>query len=397
MDGPDYAAQRRALLEEFDGLTGGADVLEWQIRLAAAIADAERDSNGPHRVEAKRQRHLLRVIGDGLVHSVLPAHTIRTLSRSPGKPAHITSQRDDFEFVLARAHEFQAAGGLPILADLTTLIGVGDLVLLLADGIAVLECKNRDMPARPPSGRVARQAERGFNAARYLSESYIEEEGTARIAVEFTLAEPDYAAVEDVVGACIAAPTSLAVHQFGIHDVLIAATDEVATAELDAMIPRVMDGANGPSMAIAFLGDLIESAAHRRISPSNYPLPADMRCRLLEREIQLSRLINTDRLACEFSVGDRVLRLEPRMGAAGLEVKVTGVTGADELIYTSEVVEMCLWSPISIDAVRESIVAEITSVLAESDGSDGLLGQRAPGDLIRYATVYRPSEGSRRP
>ncbi|MGL5824291.1 MAG: hypothetical protein ACRCYU_05560 [Nocardioides sp.] len=319
------------------------------------------------------------------------------MSRSPGKPAHITSQGDDFQFVVARAQELQAAGCLPILADLTTLIGVGDLVLVLADGIAVLECKNRAVPARPPTGRVARQAERGSNAALYLSESYIEEEGSARIAVEFTLPEPDYAAVEQVVGACISAPTSLAVHQFGIHDVLIAGTDEVTSAELDAVVPRMMEGASRPSVAIVFMGDLIESATHRRISPSNYPLPADLRCRLLEREIQLTRILNIDRLACEFSVGDRVLRLEPRMGMTGLEIKVHGLTGTDEFAYTSEIVEMCLWGPISVEVVRESIMAQTRSVLAESDGSDGLLGPRAPGDLIRYATVYRPSEPPGRP
>ena len=160
------AAKRRRLLHDFDKLPESGSVVEWQRHLADAIMRAERDSadhakTKVERLDAKRHRHLLRVIGDGLVHTLLPSHTIRALSRHPGKPAHLMSQGDDFEFVFESARAIASLGGIPILSDLTTLIGIGDIVIVLHDGVVVIECKNRQAPDHPPTGRAARQQQRG--------------------------------------------------------------------------------------------------------------------------------------------------------------------------------------------------------------------------------------------
>lgn len=94
-----WAQTRQVLLLELAALPAEGDVMQWQRRLADAIIDAERPEAGIDRALAKRHRHLLRVIADGLVHTLLPDHTIRSLSRHPGKPASLSAQGADFDFV----------------------------------------------------------------------------------------------------------------------------------------------------------------------------------------------------------------------------------------------------------------------------------------------------------
>ena len=116
--------------------------MQWQRRLADAIIDAELPEAGIDRAEAKRHRHLLRVMADGLVHTLLPDHIIRSLSRHPGKPALLSAQGADFDFVFDEARKLSSLGVVPVIADLTTLIGVGDIVGWNGDGVVVVECKN---------------------------------------------------------------------------------------------------------------------------------------------------------------------------------------------------------------------------------------------------------------
>src|SRR5665647_2399512 len=153
---PEWMQTRHALLLELAALPGGGDVLEWQRRLADAIIEAEDPPIGTDRAVAKRHRHLLRVIADGLVHTLLPEHTVRSLSRHPGKPASLSAQGADFDFVFEQATRLSSLGFIPIIADLTTLIGIGDIVGWSSDGVVVLECKNRPAPAQgAPTGRLA--------------------------------------------------------------------------------------------------------------------------------------------------------------------------------------------------------------------------------------------------
>jgi len=122
------AEVRRSLIVEFAALPGEGDVVAWQRRLADAIIDAEAGSPQHDSAGLKWHRHLLRVIGDALVHALLPAHTIRALSRHPGKPPSLSAQGEDFDFVFECARTLRRSGAVPIVADLTTLIGIGDLV-----------------------------------------------------------------------------------------------------------------------------------------------------------------------------------------------------------------------------------------------------------------------------
>jgi hypothetical protein len=233
-----WVQTRHALLLELAALPGEGDVIQWQRRLADAIIDAEHPDAGVGRAEAKRHRHLLRVIADGLVHALLPDHTIRSLSRHPGKPAALSAQGADFDFVFDCARRLRSLGLIPVIADLTTLIGVGDIVGWNGDGVMVVECKNRPAPPREATtGRLARQRRRGEQVETYLTTSTLDEGDCVRQAYTRSLPSPDWDAVAGLLERCDASPAGVAVYSLGPNDTLVAATSQATLERFATVMP----------------------------------------------------------------------------------------------------------------------------------------------------------------
>lgn len=227
------------LLLELAALPNEGDVLQWQRRLADAIIDAEHPAAGVDREEAKRHRHLLRVIADGLVHTLLPDHTIRSLSRHPGKPASLSAQGADFDSAFDQALRLRSVGLIPIIADLTTLIGVGDIVGWNGDGVMVVECKNRPAPAQEATtGRLARQRRRGEQVETYLTTSTIDEGDLVRQTYTMSLPSPDWDAVTDLLVRCDASPDGVAAYSLGPNDTLVAATSQATPERFAKVMPE---------------------------------------------------------------------------------------------------------------------------------------------------------------
>ncbi|WP_291053962.1 hypothetical protein [Herbiconiux sp.] len=296
-----------------------------------------------------------------------------------------------------RAREIKLAGSIPILADLTTLIGVGDIIAVGENSIAIVECKNRPSPSGTPSGRLARQKARGEQAARYLQSSFVDEGDKTRVAVAYDLPEPDYEQVALLLEASITSPHGIATHELGDRDVLLACAKDADRSALLSAIQSAMPQIEGDSaIAFAFLNELVESSSHRRPSPSNYPLPAELRWRLLEGDLQLIRIVDTSRLACTFSVDEIELHLVPRQGPTGLEVEVNSNALEHPVVVTSELAEICVWTPVSVERVKTAIIQHISSTLAsliDVDGDEAILHSHlAEGDDVTYVTRYR-SEG----
>src|SRR5690606_3790564 len=112
-------------------------------------------------------------IGDALAWLLLPAHTIRTLARHPGRPAAPPADVEDAAFVMDVVERLDRAGWVPLISDLTNVLLVGGIDAVRPGGtVEVVECKNTRLPTRlPSSGRLARQRQRGETLARYLRES----------------------------------------------------------------------------------------------------------------------------------------------------------------------------------------------------------------------------------
>lgn len=382
---------RRSLLAEFAALPGEGDVLAWQRRLAYAIIAAEAEDTCHDPDELKWHRHLLRVIGDALVHTLLPSHTIRALSRHPGKPAALTAQGADFDFVFEVAEQVRAAGAVPIIADLTTLIGIGDVVGWGAGGVGVFECKNRQTPARvSTSGRVARQRERGERVAEYLTASHVVEDGgrvRAAYAAELPDPDPDWDAVRDLLARCVTSPDRIATCLLGPDDTLVAFGHDAALDQLPNYVPS---GEHLAVPAMAMYSTLIDRADHRIWYPSSYPLSGELRWQLLEGALRLMRCVDMGRLGAEFTVDGREVRLLPQLGADGYEVGVE-VTGFDTVWFTHQVVEVCLWMPVAVSAMRDTLAEFARALVAGAGAGEGLGSamEVAEGDSFVYATAYR--------
>ncbi|MDT0264188.1 hypothetical protein [Jatrophihabitans lederbergiae] len=386
------AEVRRSLIVEFAALPGEGDVVAWQRRLADAIIDAEAGSPQHDSAELKWHRHLLRVIGDALVHALLPAHTIRALSRHPGRPPSLSAQGEDFDFVFECARTLRRSGAVPIVADLTTLVGIGDLVGWGGGGVGVYECKNRTPPMRmSTSGRVARQRLRGERTEEYLTGSRIEEEGgPVREAYDFPLPEPEWEAVRDLLERCLAAPTKLATHSFGTDDTLIACSRDTV---LDDVADQLPTGEHLAMPAMAVYSELIESADHRLWAPSSYPLSGDLRWRLLENELSVIRFVDMGALEAEFTEGAVRGWLTPRRGEHGFEVGLD-VAGFEPITFTHQLVGFCLWMPVPVSAMRATLIDHARVLVAQVEPGQGLGSAMnlAEGDTFVYSTAYRAGE-----
>lgn len=380
---------RRALVLELAALPSEGDVMEWQRHLADAIIDAEQPPAEADKTEAKRHRHLLRVIGDGLVYELLDEHTIRALSRHPGGPASLKGQGADFDFVLDQASLLQSRGAIPIVADLTTLIGVGDIIGRTKDGgVMVLECKNRPIPERiPTTGRLARQRERGEQVESYLTTSTIDEADLARQAFSLSLPSPDWTLVSELLERCKGSSAGVAASSLGSNDVLIAATSEATPEQVATIMSDHMDA---PHPAIMFYSELIDSASYRLMSPSSYPVSGEQRWRLLEGEIQLVRSIDMYALSTEFNHDGASIALTPERSAGRFNLRID-VNGKEYANLTHQLAEFCAWMPVSLVAMRETLSdlarALVSGRTSSADTVTGL--ELAPGDNVRYATLYR--------
>ena len=162
---------RKALFECFPRGDNIDEVIAYQERLAREIFLAEKkqaDNPTPHRKEHLRA---LRLYGDALAFSHLSEHAIRQLSRNPGSRAHLFSQGEAFAFTLNSAREVATTGHLVLIADLTNVLRIGDLVVCDdPDAPSVLECKSGGPRpiAHEPQGRTRRQLARMESIAAFL-------------------------------------------------------------------------------------------------------------------------------------------------------------------------------------------------------------------------------------
>jgi hypothetical protein len=179
---------RAHLLSQLDAINSAESAMAFQRALARELSAAETAASP----DSRWHRHLLRLMGGALARQLLSPHTLRELARDQRPVSALTDQGDDFEFVLDVAERLAHDGVAPIVADLTHLIGVGDLIAVTPDDISIIECKNRQMPdGWMLRGRQWRQRQRQAEAASYLANGYVRGvDGQSRIALEIDEPKP---------------------------------------------------------------------------------------------------------------------------------------------------------------------------------------------------------------
>jgi hypothetical protein len=141
--------------------------MAYQELLAEEIRRTEQDIQIGASAQLKDHLLAVRLYGDALAQTYLSDYSIRQLNRNPGsRPPHILGQRRAFDLALGSARLISQTGCPVIVADLTNIIRIGDVIVCYdPDTPSILECKS----GRTKAARFERQGRRGRQIARMES------------------------------------------------------------------------------------------------------------------------------------------------------------------------------------------------------------------------------------
>ncbi|MEV7830336.1 hypothetical protein AB0P12_06860 [Streptomyces subrutilus] len=383
---------RRSLLLARDSLRTPVDYFVFQKELAQEIRDAEKRKGE----DSKAHKHLLRLIGDSLAWDLLDSHVIRELARDRLRPANLSSQGEDFDFVLSVAEKIAKLGGIPIVADVTHLIAVGDIVTVTSNGIHIAECKNRATPQRPPTGRIARQEQRGAKASTYLTHGSVAESNEGQmIAVDIADMHPSYDALRQCIEDASASVSGAAVTRLGDRDLLLAVWDR--GEEPGEALEGLTESLDSRDWEIPVMGGFMDAVANPSpfaANPYALPIPVDQRAALADGDLVLLRFADLGKLqfATKTPTGEE-LRMRVRKEGSGYRLAMK-IAGTDRDV-SSRFVDNILWGFHTVSGIREALVrlAEIVNESQKDSGSNPTL---APSPSIdTYSSfVYRGSKNS---
>lgn len=137
--------------------------------------------------------------------------------------------------------------------------------------------------------------------------------------------------------------------------------------------------------------ELIDTASYRLMAPSSFPVGVERRWRLLEGDLRLVRFVDIGRLAVEFDHDGTAVALVPERSEGRLDLRID-VDGQEYTRFTDQLAEFCLWMPVPLAALRQTLIDYARALFTEG-ASGAELGDSldlAPGDNFRYATVYGP-------
>lgn len=223
----DVGSVRHSLYQAFLDLRDLEDaerVVAYQLRLADAIAEAESVSLESGQFD--RHCFLLRRCQDALAFRLLDPHALKQLLGSASPRAHsLSGQGEAFRATRKAAERYAADGHSVLLADLSHIIRVGDLIVCDNPFIpSIIEVKSGEVaPQHVMQGRRGRQVSRSLTTIEYLKRDrgQIFGQSSSKIAVQSNESmDFKWDAVDDVTLAALREKT--AVIQISDYDVLLA-------------------------------------------------------------------------------------------------------------------------------------------------------------------------------
>jgi hypothetical protein len=147
-------SERDELLNAYSAVDSPERLLDFQLKLAAAIQSREPAAFSSKNRDVKEHLRLLRLLGDGLAWQLLHPYAIRQLAKNPAPPPALGNQGIGFRDTLGRARKLAEAGHLVVVSDLTHVLTIGDLVV----------CDDREHPGIVECGGHARFLHKGRKA-----------------------------------------------------------------------------------------------------------------------------------------------------------------------------------------------------------------------------------------
>ncbi|MFD0064155.1 hypothetical protein [Streptomyces sp. NPDC056690] len=383
---------RWRLLLARDSIRTPIDYFTFQKELAQEIRNTEKRKDE----DAKAHKHLLRLIGDSLAWGLLDSHVIRELARDRLRPANLSGQGDDFDFVLSVAEKIAKLGGIPIVADVTHLVAVGDIVTVTPNGIHIAECKNRATPKRPPTGRIARQEQRGAKASAYLTHGFFSESNEKQaIAVEIAAAQPAHDTLRQCIEDASASDSGAAVTRLGDRDLLLAAWDR--GNDPGAALEGLTESLDIQDWEIPVMGgfmDAVTNPSPFAANPYALPIPIEQRSALAEGELTLIRFADLAKLqfTTKTPIGEE-LRMSVRKAGGNYQLSMN-IAGVDREV-SRRFIDSILWGFLSISGIRERLIrfAEIVNESLKTSSGDST-PTPSPSIDTYSSFVYRGSENA---
>ncbi len=364
-----------------------------QVRLANEIKEDERQKSP----ETDEHKHKLRLLGDALAWKVLDRHTIRELSRDRLRAAHLTSQGEDFEFVLRVAETSAKRGDFALVCDLTHLLAVGDVLVVDSGGIVIFECKNRTIPMRPPTGRQARQEKRAREASHYLERGFVEIEGGGD-RISFDLDEPpcEHAALRDCVERSYIDPDGGAgIAKLGERDFILAF--RVGRKEIGEVLDPLFKNLNTTGWRLGYsqgFSGAIWYPSPFRSNPFLLPLTVEQRCDLVNGNLILMRIVDVANL--DYSGEVDGLRVEFSVATKGDELSFRASVDGESVSISNRFIEQVFWD-FKSTANMGAMVAEMAAKTAKisnalQDGSIDRSEYVSPTVRANHAFVFRKGQ-----
>lgn len=343
---------RLEMIERFESVDSPRALFEFQVALADAIRGVEPTAYSGRDDDARFHLRQLRLIGDAVAWRLLHPYAVRKLAGPAAAPPSLISQGEAFDRVLEFAEQCAGSGALVLIADVTNVIGIGDLII----------CNDRERPGVLESGgsaehlgkgRKGRQMMRALAVLRLLHTGEAKLEGlealTQTIEIDTEL-DHSWSAVE------VAAGTALKVGKggraFDAGDVVWGVRADERSAHPPPEVESALERMHSP--CVSWNSYRLEHPTSFVPPPLEWPLPHDVRIALFERELRLIHVVDLDAF-CRVHPGGRITeaQLDGRSsGRAGIVVS----TSAGDVRVATRFIEDVLDGYQTIETTAHSII-----------------------------------------
>ena len=292
------------------------------------------------------------------------------------------------------AGQITGDGTLPIICDLTHLLGVGDIVVVTAGAISIIECKNTLLPAEwRPRGRHLRQLHRQAQASGYLARGHAPAGDEIRISID--VAEPRRCEEElrDCVERARLSERGSAVAELGEHDLLVAKWDRGLS--LTDSMPWI-DHEDWQHPAFGGSATATDHPGPFTANPYALPLPADARLAMVEGDLLLLRLADLAPLCWhgDVSGGRASVEIFDKGGRPHLRAQHVGRT----LQLSDRFIDQILLDFRTVADTRAQIKAMLSAMTELDSIPLAERKQMASPEIKTMASfVYRNPDGSSEP
>ncbi len=284
--------KRKAILKKIDLIDSAESLYQIQVEIVEEIKISEKQVKQDVSGEYEGHIHLLRCYCDGLAWNLLYSHTIRQLAKNWAPPQSISNQGNSFNLVMQKAKELSNEGKPVIIADITNIIKIGDLIVCSDPEMpSIVECKKGNFhPHNIMKGRSGRQLSRAIGTLEYLKKGKAKVFGEEKERVVFETTTEVIHNWQVVKKSVIEAlETGIGFGKASDYDIMWAiANDEITKVQNE--IEDILKSFKEPFVGCHLR--VVEEMEFLHPPPSAWPIDIECRFALMEGDVVLFHLID---------------------------------------------------------------------------------------------------------